>query len=312
MSLVNFTKKVSAGDSFQDLVFNFGTKDDDPLLAHGVILGFYSRVFFKLINDAIDNRDSSHRIQIQVSDSNKKTYEALINGIYNGFMDNTSKRHANKDLFQLVCKYQLSWDLVENLFSTSNVWFCMELALASPDGSPGAFLLPKCEKMLKINSFVYKDPKALQGIAASTIIHALKQKKLPLKKKELRAFVDLWKDANRSQQNLQEDLIQIHQSNVEILERDDPWQTPILNVSSTDAAAFSVEYDPCATADQLVEETNFILQTEKQRISIHKALSDSEPELQMNSKSDLKELGLNEGDEVILKVNSMIRGTLNG
>jgi hypothetical protein len=142
-------------------LFDFGTKDDDPLLAHGVILGFYSPVFSKLINEAIANSDFSRKIEIQVNDFNKKTYEALINGIYTGFMDNTSNMHANKDLFLLVRKYRLSQDLVENLFSTSNVWFCLEFALASPDGSYGSFLLQKCEKMVRINKSVYKDHEAL-------------------------------------------------------------------------------------------------------------------------------------------------------
>jgi hypothetical protein len=198
MSLVNFTKKVLSSETCQDLAFDFGTKDDDPLLAHGVILGFFSPVFSQMINDANPNRDASHRSQIQVTDSNKKTYEALINGIYNGFMDNASKMHANKDLFQLIRKYRLSQDLVENLFSSTNVWFCLELALASTDGFSGSFLLQKCEKMLKINKSVYKDPKALHGVGASTVIHAFKQKQLPLKKIEVREFIELWREVNNS------------------------------------------------------------------------------------------------------------------
>jgi hypothetical protein len=82
MSLISFTKNVISGDTFQDVAFKFGTNDDDPLLSHGVILGFYSRVFSKMIIDSSNNRDALHRIQISIIDSNKETYQAFINGIY--------------------------------------------------------------------------------------------------------------------------------------------------------------------------------------------------------------------------------------
>jgi hypothetical protein len=58
--------------------------------------------------------------------------------------------------------------------------------------------------MLRINQSVYKSPVALKAIGASTVIHALKQKKLPLKKDEVREFINSWKEMNRGQQNLQE------------------------------------------------------------------------------------------------------------
>jgi hypothetical protein len=310
MSLIDFTKKVLSGDTFQDIVFNFGSQDDDPLLAHGVILGSYSSLFTKMINDANSNRDALYRIQIKVTDSNKETYETFINGIYNGFRDDHSKSNASKDLFQLLQKYKLPQDLVENLFTVSNVWHCLEFALASPESSAGSFLLQKCEKMLRINKSVYKDPKALKSVHASTIIHALKQKRLPLKKNEVKEFIDLWKEVNKEKENLLENLMQIHEATFMIWLRDDPWQTSILNLSSPDLASFSIEYEPNAKVQELAKEASFVMQVEKQRICIHQR--EAEPEMNLDSKKSLKELRLKEDDEVNVKVNSMIRETLNG
>lgn len=82
----------------------------------------------------------------------------------------------------------MSLDLVENLFSVSNVWHCLEFALASPGGFSGSFLLQKCARMLKVNKSVYKNLQALKSVDASTVIYALKQKKLPLNRNEVMEF----------------------------------------------------------------------------------------------------------------------------
>jgi hypothetical protein len=116
----------------------------------------------------------------------------------------------------------------------------------------------------------------------------LKQKKVPLKKNEVKEFIGLWKKVNESKENLQEDLNQIFKAGFMIWLRKDPWQSPILNVSSADLAPFSVEYEPTVRVQQLAEEVSFVSQVEMPCICIHK--SESEPEIDLNSESNLKEL----------------------
>jgi hypothetical protein len=72
----------------------------------------------------------------------------------------------------------------------------------------------------------------------------------------------------------------------------------------TRCGGFFSRIDPCATVDKVAEEASFVLQVEKQRISIHQ--SDSEPEMKRDSKSNLKELGLKEDDNVVVKLKKML------
>ena len=103
-----------------------------------------------------------------------------------------SRTSATKEVFRLVRQYQLPGDLVENLFSAHNVWRCLEFAVEvdDPTVAAEAFLLQKCEKMLRQNRRCYQDAEGMEGIKASTIAFALHLPALPMKtSQELKEFI---------------------------------------------------------------------------------------------------------------------------
>ena len=144
-----FTQKIF--HSCQDIVFKFGrdVADEPPLLAHGNLLSFHSHVFASLIAENKLNRDSEHRSVLNV-DSDKETFKAFIEGIYNGSDKSLLLTlHGSKKLLALAQTYQLEEDLVSGLFSDITLWPCLRYALESlPKKSK---LLRKCEEVAKFD-----------------------------------------------------------------------------------------------------------------------------------------------------------------
>jgi hypothetical protein len=100
--------------------------------------------------------------------------------------------------------------------------------------------------MMMNNQIYFKDDQ-LKSLKFASMMHLLQSERLPLTKVALKEFVFRWKQSNETCFSSPIESTRVSDSLVELMVKDEPWITPLLNVTSSESEPFTVRFQPQAS-----------------------------------------------------------------